>query len=225
MSDISVQQEVPSEENSAVDDASVAAYLRTHNTFFQHYPDILAQLDIPHEQKGSVSLVELQTEQLRSKVARLQSEIGELVSVAKHNEQIYRIYADLNLKLCRCLDVAEVQQTLERCLLEQLQLSAISLNFFDVEGGLSEFEQKQLQEKRFKNEGFYFGRLSLNEGQMLFCCEVESVALVKLGEEGELGILAIASDDAGHFFPDMDTLLLSQLQQCLNMLLPSMLDA
>jgi len=226
MSDMSIQQEVPAEPQQELDENEVKAYLRTRPQFFSRHADILPLLRIPHGEKGSVSLFELQAEQLRSKVSKLQTEMTELLSVAKHNEQIYRIYADLNLKLCRCLDLAEVQQTLEQCLLQQSQLSAIRLRFFEGEGALSEFEYKQLQDKRFKEQDFYFGRLSQNESLMLFNTQVQSVALVSLGEAGEdkLGVLAIASDDAGHFYPDMDTLLLSQLQQCLNMVLPPILD-
>lgn len=225
MSDMSMQQELSADQQQ-LDENEVKTYLKSHPQFFSRHPDILPQLRIPHGEKGSVSLFELQSEQLRAKVNKLQSEMSELVTVAKQNEQIYRIYADLNLKLCRCLDLAEVQQTLEQCLLQQSQLSAIRLRFFDGDQALSEFEHKQLQEKRFKEQDFYFGRLSQTESLMLFNTEVESVALVRLGEAGEdkIGVLAIASDDAGHFYPDMDTLLLSQLQQCLNMVLPPILD-
>jgi uncharacterized protein YigA (DUF484 family) len=44
-----------------------------------------------------------------------------------------------------------------------------------------------------------------------------------LGEKGELGILAIGSKNSGHFHPEMDTLLITQLQQFLTILLPKLL--
>ena len=44
-----------------------------------------------------------------------------------------------------------------------------------------------------------------------------------LGDNRELGILGISSNDASHFTPDMDTLLLQQLQQVLNIILPEMM--
>jgi uncharacterized protein YigA (DUF484 family) len=53
--------------------------------------------------------------------------------------------------------------------------------------------------------------------------EANSVALLLIGDLGELGILAIGSKDPSHFNPDMDTLLITQLQQVLGILLPKML--
>jgi uncharacterized protein YigA (DUF484 family) len=51
----------------------------------------------------------------------------------------------------------------------------------------------------------------------------ESVALMLLDDNQEIGILGISSSDPSHFTPDMDTLLLQQLQQVLNIILPEMM--
>jgi uncharacterized protein len=42
-------------------------------------------------------------------------------------------------------------------------------------------------------------------------------------ELGELGMLAVSSKDPSHFNPDMDTLLITQLQQFLSILLPKLM--
>lgn len=44
-----------------------------------------------------------------------------------------------------------------------------------------------------------------------------------LDDNQEIGILGISSSDPSHFTPDMDTLLLQQLQQVLNIILPEMM--
>ena len=49
----------------------VSQYLVENPDFFIQHPSILEALQIPHLQKGSVSLVELQSEQLRKKVRLL----------------------------------------------------------------------------------------------------------------------------------------------------------
>ena len=46
----------------------VAEYLSDNTEFFVEYPELTAELIIPHQQRGSVSLVELQAEQLRSQL-------------------------------------------------------------------------------------------------------------------------------------------------------------
>lgn len=198
-------------------------YLLYNPDFFTRYPSLLETLDIPHEQKGSVSLVEMQSEQLRSKVRVLSHKLNQLISIAKQNEEIYRIYADLNLTLLQCRYFSEVQDVLEGVMRKQLKMSAVTLKAFGGANALPEIQRKLFIEKRFKKETFFFGRLSQHEKQLMFDTKpAESVALMLLGDKGDLGILGVGSKDPGHFNPEMDTLLISQLQQFLNVLLPNL---
>lgn len=202
----------------------VAKYLITHPEFFVSQPHLLEQLKIPHLHKGSVSLVERQSEQLRQKVRQLSGKLAQLIGIAKQNEQIYRIYADLNLRILKCTDISTLQVVLAEVLQEQLNLSSVALKPYKGAYALPEIQRKLFSEKRFKDQAFFFGRLSEHEKKLLFNDqEAESVALLLLGVEGELGVLAIGSKDPGHFNPDMDTLLITQLQQFLSILLPKLL--
>ncbi len=201
----------------------VKDYLLANPQFFAEYPGLAERIDIPHQQKGSISLVELQSDQLRKKARQLTHKLSQLISIAKQNEEIYRIYADLNLHLLKCRFFSEVQDTLEDVLRQKLKMSAVALRSFGGANALPEIQRKLFIEKRFKQECFFFGRISQHEKQLLFSGQpAESVALMLLGEKGELGILAVASRDPGHFNPDMDTLLITQLQQFLNVLLPNL---
>ena len=69
-------------------------------------------------------------------------------------------------------------------------------------------------QNRLSSSDYYFGRLQQSEQQLVFSHTCTgSVVLVKLSYAGkELGFLAISSDDAHHFDPRMDTLLLSQFK-------------
>lgn len=223
MSETAGQQKLLQEPPSEVTTQDVHEYLKQHPDFFAQYPDVVEKLIIPHDKKGSVSLVELQGEQLRKKNRLLTHKLSQLISIAKQNEDIYRIYADLNIRLLACRLFSEVQNTLDEVVLEKLQLSAVTLKSFSGANALPEIQRMLFIEKRFKKECFFFGRLGQHEKQLLFpSSDVESVALMLLGEKGELGILAIASCDPGHFNPEMDTLLITQLQQFLNVLLPNL---
>ncbi|GAA0856412.1 DUF484 family protein [Aliiglaciecola litoralis] len=201
----------------------VIDYLEQNPDFFAVYPELAERLTIPHQQKGSVSLVELQSDQLRKKNRALSHKLNQLISIAKQNEEIYRIYADLNVQLLTCRFFTEVQDLLEDIMCHKLKMSAVTLKSFTGAHALPEIQRKLFIEKRFKKECFFFGRLSQHEKQLLFGnTNVESVALMLLGDKGELGILAVGSRDGGHFNPDMDTLLITQLQQFLNILLPNL---
>tara|TARA_R110002153_G_scaffold27084_5_gene84297 strand:- start:31590 stop:32255 length:666 start_codon:yes stop_codon:yes gene_type:complete len=212
------------ESEELLDAEQVVAYLLENPDFFAQYPQIIEKISIPHTHKGSVSLVELQSEQLRKKVRSLSHKLNQLISIAKQNEAIYRVYADLNLRILKCTNLDDLKFILEEVIQENLQLASVTLKPFKGAHALPEIQQRLFIEKRFKRDKFFFGRLSEHERKLLFADqEANSVALLLIGDLGELGILAIGSKNPGHFNPDMDTLLITQLQQFLGILLPKLL--
>ena len=212
------------ESESLIEAEQVAAYLLENPEFFSQFPHIIEKISIPHAHKGSVSLVELQSEQLRKKVRSLSHKLNQLISIAKQNEAIYRVYADLNLRILKCTSLDDLKFILEEVIQENLQLASVSLKPFKGAHALPEIQRRLFIEKRFKRHKFFFGRLSDHERKLLFDDQqANSVALLLIGDLGELGILAIGSKDPGHFNPDMDTLLITQLQQFLGILLPKLL--
>jgi hypothetical protein len=210
--------------SATVTEAEVREYILNNKDFFVKNPDVAERVQVPHKQKGTVSLVELQGSQLRKKVRQLSFKLSQLISIAKQNEEIYRVYADLNLRLLRCTEFAEMQYTIEETLQDELDMSAATIKPFKGLFALPEIQQRLFMEKRFKDTDFFFGRLSQHEKQLLFGDGIaESVALVLLGDKRDLGILAIGSADPIHFTPDMDTLLIKQLQEFLNVSMPDLL--
>lgn len=216
-----------------LDALQVKDYLLANPDFFQHYPILLEQLRIPHQKRGTVSLVELQSQQMREKVTLLQEQINQLMSVAQQNERIYRLYAELNLALCRCSSVNELCSVLQERIKQQFALSAVTLKIFAAEDNQSESVWMQLRQKRLAGSAFFFGRLTQVEIDTLFSGvlneseSVESVALMTIGELMQpnqqtgaacAGIMAIGSSAAEHFSPEMDTLLITQLQQLMTLL-------
>lgn len=227
MSDMSRQEKAtpPATEFASLAPETVREYLLANPDFFFYFPEILDNLRLPHKQKGTVSLVERQAEQLRLKVRQLQLQINELMATAKQNERIYRIYADLNLRLFRCRTLFDARKTLEQVLLHQLDLQTLSLKLFGFDDDLPEASKKHLMEKRFNNNIYYLGRLSQQEQKMLFNERpVGSVAMMLLGERGEMGLLAVGSDEPHHFHPGMDTLLITQLQKFLTLVVPQLAE-
>jgi uncharacterized protein YigA (DUF484 family) len=207
-----------------VDAEQVSTYLLKNPEFFAQFPQVIEKINIPHEHKGSVSLVELQSEQLREKVKSLSHKLDQLIDIAKQNEVIYRVYADLNMRILKCTNIESLTLLLEEVIQDNLQFSAVVLKPFTGVDALPEIQRRLFTEKHFKQNKFFFGRLSEHERKLLFADqEANSVALLLIGDLGELGILAIGSKNPGHFNPDMDTLLITQLQQFLGVLLPKIL--
>jgi len=60
---MSQQEPVNHEEIHDIDSDDVAAYLTKHNDFFVTYPELLNDLEVPHQSGAAVSLIERQVGQ------------------------------------------------------------------------------------------------------------------------------------------------------------------
>lgn len=214
-----------------LDASLVIEYLEQHPNFFEQHPQVLASMNMRHQQAGSVSLVERQQRILREQIVALQEEITALMGNARRNEKIFKGYSALYVELLNCHSLEQVLACLEQTFREQLGIPELSLKFFDSPVELPEQftftsdTHKQLLSKRFVEKPIYMGRLTNEEQKLLFQDErVESVALVLLGQQRELGMLAFGSKDPAHFDPDMDYLLITQLQALLSVILPRLLQ-
>lgn len=215
-----------------LDDTLIAEYLQENPDFFDRNPELLTRINLQHHNEGSVSLVERQQRILRSQIAELQEEITELMSNARRNEMIFRGYSALYVDLLRCETLTEVLDSLRTTFQQQLALPELTLKFFDSPVSLPDQftfaadTHKQLLSKRFGDSSVYLGRLTQEEQRLLFQdTKVESVALVLLGRDQQLGMLAFGSKDPSHFDPSMDYLLINQLQALLSVILPIMLKS
>lgn len=206
-------------------DELVSAYLQENPDFFSRNDELMTGLRLQDSQRGTVSLVERQQQQLRQKVHNLEDEVTQLMSVATHNESLFMLYSDLYLRLIDCQSASELLDCLAQATTELLSLSAFKLYLLNASvvdhDSLSKNDCQGVMQNRLQNSDYYFGRLQQSEQQLIFSHNCTgSVVLVKLAhDEEELGFLAISSDDAHHFDPRMDTLLLSQFKRLVAKLL------
>jgi uncharacterized protein YigA (DUF484 family) len=226
---LSLDTEENTDTHQVISEKSVAAYLQQHPDFFLSCPDVLAELHVHHQNKGVVSLTQLQSEQYRDKIKALKKQLEKLLANAKRNETIYTTYAKLNLAIVQCESFEHLQRVLNTELCDSLGLTHAHVypfvsNKLPTSQIMPEIQQRSLVDKKLNRSPYYFGRLGLNEKQLLFPDEVaESVALMTIGKDKPIALLAIASDNALHFTPDMDTTLLSYLRDFLSFHLPKLL--
>ncbi|PCH94438.1 MAG: hypothetical protein COB83_11655 [Gammaproteobacteria bacterium] len=212
-------------DNLPLTDELVSAYLQDNPDFFSRNNALMTGLRLIDPQRGTVSLVERQQQQLRQKLHHLEDEITQLMSVASHNENLFMLYSDLYLRLLDCQSANELLDCLAQATTELLSLSAFKLYLLDANdithNSLSNNDCQGVMQNRLADNDYYFGRLQQSEQQLIFSHNcMGSVVLVKLvHEEKALGFLAISSDDAHHFDPRMDTLLLSQFKRLVAKLL------
>lgn len=208
-------------------DDVVANYLVAETDFFARNAHLLSQLRLPHHERGSVSLVEAKLEQQRLRIYELEDERSALLGVAGDNEQIFRVYMDLMPRLFDCQTVLELEECLRRTMQEQLRIPAVRLivdgrTFPQLASPFGE-QLERLYRERMASQNEYLGRLGKEEKLRLFQDSlVNSCALIRLGHQGELGLLAFGSTDAGHYGSDMDTFLLNQLADVVSRILPAL---
>ncbi|PTA51629.1 DUF484 domain-containing protein [Shewanella morhuae] len=193
--------------NVPFDELIIREYLLDNTSFFNRYPELLLAMRLPHMERGAISLVERRQEMLRQRVSQLEEEITSLLTMATRNEKIYQFNTELSFKLLNCADLISLKEVLADSLKMQFNFSHVRLV------SVLDADMKAIWDQRL-HKGHYFGRLTQQEAKRLFGSEVGSVALTKLSEDTPV-IFAIASQDATHFHPDMDNMLLEQLQRLL----------
>jgi hypothetical protein len=225
-----IQQSINSDE-VPINDELVVTYLQDNPDFFDRNNELITSLRLNDEHRGTVSLVERQQQQLRQKVHALEDEITQLMSVASHNEQLFVLYSDLYLRLIDCQSAGELLDCLHRTTTELLSLSEFKLwlvpsdNITAKHHCFSHNDCAGVMQNRLTQDDYYFGRLQASEQELIFSHQCSgSVVLIKLShDEKVLGFLAISSQDAHHFDPRMDTLLLSQFKRLVAKLLKQQL--
>jgi hypothetical protein len=221
-----IQTSINSGDGLITDDL-VADYLQDNPEFFNRNKHLMSSLRLVDEQRGTVSLVERQQQQLRQKVHGLEDEITQLMTVATHNEQLFVLYSDLYLRLLDCQSAAELLDCLNQTTIELLSLSSFKLWLTPTSDNVLAHESVTandctgVMQNRLTDKEFYFGRLQESEQRLIFSQSSSgSVVLIKLNHEDKtIGFLAIGSENAHHFDPRMDTLLLSQFKRLVAKLL------
>lgn len=203
----------------------VADYLQQHPDFFQHYPELLPLLRLPHQQRGTVSLVERQLELQREKIHLLQEDITRLMSVARQNEHIFLALNALHIAVHQAKSLTDIQQALQAfadtmpqvkyCRLLGLEQTAADLSPYQL-----------LLNRRLQQQPVYLGRLNKEEQHDIFPAKVHSVALLRIDQQDKpLAILAFGSELDDHFQPEMDVLFLRHLVTLLALVLPVYVNA
>ena len=214
----------------------VVEYLLRHPEFFLHHKALLDSLLIPHPLRGAISLIELQQERQRERVLELEQELRALMSNASRNEHIFRVYADVYPELFACTTLRQLWKRLHLTFRERLRIPASALwindgavqakrsdKGFTLEGS----RYQQICHQTMRGERVYFGRVQEADRATLFGPDalVQSMALLRLGEQGKLGFLAFGHANPEHYHGGMDSLLLEQLGRFITLLLPTLVKS
>ena len=221
----------------ALEEKAVADYLRDNPEFFQNNPSLLAGLQVPHSCGGAVSLVEHQVRVLRDQNRQLKRKLMDLVHVARDNNRLNERMHQLTLGLVSSSSLEALLDTLREHLQGEFSADTVTVRLAGIpeararECAVDQFSSDDPQLKHF--ESFYktcrpqCGRFKPEQLEYVFGDQaqaVESAALIPLGKKGQIGLLAIGSQESNRFHPGMGTLFLSHLGELLELLLVQYLD-
>ena len=200
----------------------VIEYLCTHPEFFTQNEDLLESLQITHPCGPAISLIERQVEILREKNYTLQQEMINTIHIARENAHLFDITKKLTLSLLRVKTHEDFVQTMSECVIKELHADILRIGLRDVpkaiSGNRAVFRIKKQDNPvildLLKGNQSVCKQFAREQRQYLFADqakEVGSVAIIPLGHQGSLGLLAIGSHDRRRFHREMDTLFLDHI--------------
>jgi uncharacterized protein len=198
----------------------VARYLREHPEFFEEQPELLTSIFVPHPHGGrAIPIAERQMVSLREKNKALEDKLRELISFGEENDAIGDKVHRLVLALMGSPDLSNLLHALAFNLREDFAVPHVAFRVWGVASG-----GESMPHLAAVSEGVH----ALAEGLRHPYCgahvseevgawfgedarRLRSFALVALGREKPLGLLALGSEDPQRFYPEMGTLHLARI--------------
>lgn len=194
---------------------TVCSYIRANSNFFDRHPELLRELELPHQSGDAISLIERQVSSLRDQSGQYKRQLENLIAVARENEALNSRLHKLTLTLLDCLDFDEVVNALQDRLHEDFRAEAVELHLF--------FSEEADRENNPDLDGFrsfmdnnkpQCGVLPPAQLEYLFgpqAEDIKSTAMIPIEAQGVLGVLAIGSQSEHRFHPGMGTDYLARL--------------
>jgi uncharacterized protein len=202
----------------------IALFLRGNPKFFDQHPELLEKIHVPHPHGGrAIPLSERQTLALREKVKALEGRLGELIRFGEDNDAIGEKVHRLAVALLGARDLAALVHSLHFHLREDFAVPHVALRIWGrtlpARTGDAELDAARPVDEAQKRaaEGMGAPQCGAAAGNPFLAWfgeaaeHVRSMALVPLGEASVFGLLALGSEDAQRFFPDMGTLYLRRI--------------
>jgi uncharacterized protein YigA (DUF484 family) len=199
----------------AIAEDAVAAYLAAHPDFFERHLDLVSGLKVPHERGHAVSLIEHQVAVLRGQLENERRRLADLIARAREFETLSARLHGLSLQLIAAQDLERVQAVLREALCQEFNAEAVTLKLFPLASNDADRDPTVSTFLELVDQKHSLcGPLGVEHNDVLFGEQSETIrsaALVPVRTDRGAGILAIGSNDAERFGPDMGTDLLDRL--------------
>jgi uncharacterized protein YigA (DUF484 family) len=194
-------------------DEDVAAYLKENPEFFDTYAEMLSEIAIPHPYGGrAISLPERQMLTLREKNRGLEKKLSEIMVVAQENDALQNKLHQFTLSLFGAHDLMALQDVASSGLREIFAVPHVALHVWKGLPPSPEtlaFADMQLQpvcrHQPVPDTLGWFGESAPH---------LRSFAYLPLRQGNQsIGLLALASEDAQRFYPEMGVVFLQRIAE------------
>ncbi|MDX1376310.1 MAG: DUF484 family protein [Burkholderiales bacterium] len=202
-----------------MNEEDIAVFLRTHPQFFDQHPELLDTIRVSHPYGGrAIPLAERQMVSLRERTRALEAKLDELIRIGEQNDAISERVHRLAVALLAATDFPALAQALYFNLREDFSVPHVVLRIWGrtlpagcVEGeGVSNAQREAAEALA----GPHCGPANASPFLAWFgetAPHLRSLALVPLGDTSVFGLLALGSEDAERFYPEMGTLYLRRI--------------
>ena len=200
--------------NKIVNEEQIQAFLQKNPNFFVGKDQLLTKLNIPHSNKGAISLIEQQIVILRKENKELKNQLNEFIKTAAANDLLTKKIQTLTIKL---IDAGDLSSTLNACkksLKNDFKIQSCTFILYKnlnlkKHNFVTFVDKKEKSLKSFqsfiRNNQPRCNKLKDEQQQFLFrnSKSIKSCALIPLYSKNQIGFLAIGSNDENRFNPSM----------------------
>lgn len=197
----------------------VATYLKQHPEFFENYAEALAEIYIAHPHGGrAISISERQILTLRDRSKQLEGKLREVIQFGEENDAISERVHRVSLALLGSQDMRGVLSKIYLSLREDFAVPHVALRVWrgDGHGELPEFGPVSDATREFAASlahPYCVGHAMVDTGSLFgeASAHLRSFSYLPLRDSETFGLLALASENAQRFYPEMGTLYLNRL--------------
>ena len=198
----------------------VTAYLHEHPEFFENYADQLADIYIPHPHGGrAISISERQILTLRERGKQLESKLRDVIRYGEENDAIGEKVHRLAIALLNAKDLATLVAVITFNLREDFAVPHVALRVWGSEaqpvpGELVPAGAATREYVRNLTHPYCGGHVPADTIAELFgetAAQLKSYSIIPLSLIEPFGVLALASEEAQRFYPEMGTLYLKRI--------------
>lgn len=214
MTRTSVMPVLPSED----EEQAMLDFLARTPDFFMRHAEVLESMPIRHSSGGAASLIERQVQVLRGNNERLNQRLEQLLDNARHNEARVKGINALAQSLICADTLNHVIDSVVTSLQTEFAVDTVQLALFKPPEQASNQHVLALPQEAAPTalqDFFRMGQVVCDalDSDVAACLfadqpQLQSAALVPLGRNDCLGLLALGSADAQRFTPDMGKLFL-----------------